>query len=182
MEIKTKHTLLILTILAWIMFVGVSIEAGGYLFNLFYFLFVKPQGPGFFWNHLDFLPLYNYDKGHFVVLTAQMSIAAVLRSIFFYIIILMLGNKNLSFANPFSPVVRKHILCMGWIAIGIGLFAHYGKNYAKWLAKKSIVLPSIEDMQLGGADVWIFMGVTLFVIAQVFKRGIELQAENDLTV
>jgi hypothetical protein len=26
------------------------------------------------------------------------------------------------------------------------------------------------------------MGVTLYVIAQIFKRGIEIQSENELTV
>jgi hypothetical protein len=30
--------------------------------------------------------------------------------------------------------------------------------------------------------VWLFMSVTLFVIAQIFKRGIEIQTENELTV
>jgi hypothetical protein len=43
-------------------------------------------------------------------------------------------------------------------------------------------MPDIENMRLGGADVWLFMGVTLFVIAQIFKRGIEIQTENDLTI
>jgi hypothetical protein len=35
---------------------------------------------------------------------------------------------------------------------------------------------------MAGADVWLFMGVTLFVIAQIFRRGIEIQTENELTV
>jgi hypothetical protein len=43
-------------------------------------------------------------------------------------------------------------------------------------------MPDAESLHFGGADVWLFMGVTLFVIAQIFKRGIEIQAENDLTV
>jgi hypothetical protein len=35
---------------------------------------------------------------------------------------------------------------------------------------------------LGGADVWLFMGVALLVIGRVFKKGIEIQNEIDLTV
>ena len=35
---------------------------------------------------------------------------------------------------------------------------------------------------LEGADIWLFMGVTLLVIAQIFKRGIEIQDEHELTV
>jgi len=43
-------------------------------------------------------------------------------------------------------------------------------------------MPDVQYLRLGGADVWLFMGVTLFVIAQIFKRGIEIQTENELTV
>ena len=35
---------------------------------------------------------------------------------------------------------------------------------------------------IGGGDVWLFMAVVLMVIGQVFKKGIELQTESDLTV
>lgn len=43
-------------------------------------------------------------------------------------------------------------------------------------------MPDVQYLGLGGADVWLFMGVSLFVIAQIFKRGIEIQSENELTV
>lgn len=41
-------------------------------------------------------------------------------------------------------------------------------------------MPDLHYLRLGGADVWLFMGITLLVIAQIFKKGIEIQ--NDLTV
>jgi hypothetical protein len=58
----------------------------------------------------------------------------------------------------------------------------WGANYTTWLIKQGVVMPVIQDLRMGGADVWIFMSVILFVIAQIFKRGIEIQEENDLTV
>jgi len=45
-----------------------------------------------------------------------------------------------------------------------------------------VKMPEIQYLRLGGADVWLFMGVILFVLAQIFKRGIEIQTENELTV
>jgi uncharacterized membrane protein len=42
--------------------------------------------------------------------------------------------------------------------------------------------PSIRNIQFEGADVWLFMGVILTIFALIFKKGIELQSENDLTV
>jgi len=45
-----------------------------------------------------------------------------------------------------------------------------------------VKMPGIEHLRLAGADVWLFMGVILLVIAQIFRKGIEIQDENDLTV
>ncbi|RYY52537.1 MAG: DUF2975 domain-containing protein [Chitinophagaceae bacterium] len=182
MHIKSVYLRIALTILSWIIFIGVSIEAGGFLFNMFYFLFAGPEGPGFFYNHLELRPLFQYDKGHFIVMTGLMSLVAMLRATLFYVIIQMITRKDLSLSSPFNPLARKYIVINAWIAIVIGFFSKYGTDYATWLGTKGIGLPSVEQMRLGGADVWLFMGVTLFVIAQVFKRGIELQAEHDLTV
>jgi hypothetical protein len=43
-------------------------------------------------------------------------------------------------------------------------------------------MPDIHYLRIGGADVWLFMAVVLMVIGQVFKKGIALQTETDLTV
>jgi hypothetical protein len=43
-------------------------------------------------------------------------------------------------------------------------------------------MPSLQELRFDGFNVWLFMGVILFVIAQIFKRGVAIQAENDLTV
>jgi hypothetical protein len=94
----------------------------------------------------------------------------------------MLHNKNLSIATPFNRIVKKFILLVAYIAIGIGFFSNYGVGYTEWLSQQGVKLPSIQILKLGGADVWLFMGVVLIVIAYVFKRGIELQEEIDLTV
>lgn len=66
--------------------------------------------------------------------------------------------------------------------MGIGLFAYAGANYADWLMRQGVTMPDIESLKLGGADVWLFMGIILLVIAQIFKKGIEIQTENELTV
>ena len=78
--------------------------------------------------------------------------------------------------------MRRFILQMSWLAFGIGLFTEWGVKYTEWLVTKGISMPDTQHLHLGGPDVWLFMGVILFVIAQIFKRGIEIQTENELTV
>ncbi|MFX7052502.1 DUF2975 domain-containing protein, partial [Acinetobacter baumannii] len=69
-----------------------------------------------------------------------------------------------------------------YISFGIGLFANWGATYVTWMASKDIPMPTLQELRFDGFNVWLFMGVILFVIAQIFKRGVAIQAENDLTV
>ena len=85
-------------------------------------------------------------------------------------------------SQPFSKEVRLFIIRVSCLAFGIGLFTAWGVNYTEWLVKQGVKMPDTLNLRLGGADVWLFMSVTLFVIAQIFKRGIEIQTENELTV
>lgn len=181
-RITTKQILWALYILAWIIFIGLCMEAGGILFNVFYTMFIKPVGAQFFWNKMDLSGLYAADKGYFITVTILMSIVAILKAILFYVIIRTIHHRKLDFTQPFNQALPRVISSLAWLAIGIGLFSIWGTNQSKWLLAKGISLPDIQKMGFGGADVWFFMGVTLIVIAQICKRGVEIQTENDLTI
>ena len=55
MEIKisTKQMLKILYVLSWIIFIGVCIEAGGFIFNTFFTLVINPVDAHHFWQEVD---------------------------------------------------------------------------------------------------------------------------------
>ena len=182
MTISTKQILKVLLILSWIIFIGVCIEAGGCIFSAFYTLLINSINAAHFWVGNDLSGLYKYDPGHFFAETLLISIAAVLKACMFYLIIKILHDKKLDMSQPFSDEVRRFIFKISCLAFGIGLFTGWGVNYTEWLVKKGVNMPDTQHLRLGGADVWLFMGVILFVIAQIFKRGIEIQTENELTV
>jgi hypothetical protein len=182
MEIKitSKQILIVLTIVSWIIFVGICIDAGGYISNTIYTMAINPTAAGNYWTKIDFSDLYNFDSGHFLVVTLYMIIVKVLTAIMFYLIIKNLDGKKLDMAKPFKKEFGQFIQLLSYLAIGIGLFSKWGLKYAEWLIKKGLNMPNINQLNLDGADVWLFMGVILLVIAQIFKRGIEIQEENDL--
>jgi hypothetical protein len=184
MEIKitTKQVLKVLYVLSWIVFIVVCIEAGGIIFNMFYTLVLNPVGAGYFWNRIDLSGVHKYDKGHFFAVTMFMGIVSVMRAWIFYLVIKILYDKKLNLSLPFNKEVGKFIVRLSWLSFLIGLFSWRGAEYVQWLVTKGIQMPPIESLRLGGADVWLFMGAVLFVIAQIFKRGIEIQSENELTV
>ena len=184
MEIKitTKQILTILYVISWIIFVGVCIEAGGFLFNSFYTQVLNPVGARYFWNHLDLSTLYGSDRGQFFTETTLINIVAILKAIMFYVIIKFQYDKKLDLSKPFNHHLRRFVLNIGYLSAGISLFSQWGSRYTEWLMNQGIKMPALRLLGLAGADVWLFMSVTLFVIAQIFKRGIEIQSENDLTV
>ena len=182
MKISTKQILKILLVLSWIIFIGVCIEAGGCIFSAFYTLVINPINAAFFWEGNDLSGLYKYDPGHFFAETLLISIAAVMKACIFYLIVKILHEKKLNISQPFSREVRLFIIKVSCLAFGIGLFSWWGVKYTEWLIRQGVKMPDTQHLHLGGADVWLFMSVILFVIAQIFKRGIEIQEENELTV
>lgn len=184
MEIKigTKEILIGLYILSWIIFIGLGIEAGGYIFNAVYTLSVDSIPTGYFWKEIDFSSLYAYDPGYFVVIISLIIIAAVLKALMFYLVVKILHDRNLSLSKPFSRKMRTFLLSLSFLSLGIGLFSDWTIKYSEWLVTQGVKMPDILYLRLGGADVWLFMGIMLLIIAQIFKRGMEIQSENDLTI
>lgn len=184
MEIKisTTQILKILYVLSWIIFIGLCIEAGGFIFNAFFTLCINPIDAGHFWQQVDLSSLYKYDHGYFFVVTFLMIIVAIMRAILFYLIVKILHDKKLNMSQPFNNETGKFIFKAAYLSLGIGLFSWWGVKYAEWFISRGVKMPDVQYLRLGGADVWLFMSVTLFVIAEIFKRGIEIQTENELTI
>jgi ABC-type multidrug transport system fused ATPase/permease subunit len=143
---------------------------------------LNPADAKHLWQEVDLSGLYKHDPGHFFAESLLMSIVAVLRACIFYQIIKILHDKKLNMSQPFSREVGRFIFKLSYLTLLIGMFSLWGVRYAEWLVKQGVKMPDIQYLRLGGADVWLFMSVTLFVIAQIFKRGIEIQTENELTV
>lgn len=168
----------ILYVIAWVLFIGLCIEAGSYLFSTLVTLFVKPFNVGYF----QLSALADYDSGQVVVVYLFMSITAVMKALLFYLIVKILHDKKVDMSRPFSKEMGSFLFRICYLALGIGLFSFWGGKYVAWLSDKGVEMPGIQVLKLGGADVWLFMGIILFVIAHIFKRGIEIQSENELTI
>jgi Protein of unknown function (DUF2975) len=183
MEIKigTKQILILLQILSWIIFLGLCIETGGIIFNTVYALY-KPIVAKYFWNGADLSALYTHDKGHFITQTILMCIVAVMKTLIFYLIVKIFYDKKFNIAKPFNPALTNRVFNIAYLCLGAGIFSLWGASYAAWIKEQGVQMPDIQYLRIAGGDIWLFMAVVLFVIGQVFKKGTELQTENDLTV
>jgi len=180
-NLSTEKMLKIVYILSWILFIGLCIEAGGFITNLVFALF-NPSIVSHLWHQVDLSDLFEFSQGYFVILTSIMSIVAIMKAFLFYLIVKILHDKKLNVTKPFSAAFGNFIFKVSYLTFGIGIFSFLGVKHVEWFVSQGVQFMDVSNLRIDGADVWLFMSVTLFVIAQIFKRGIEMQDENELTI
>lgn len=178
LKINTKYFFIVLEIISWIIFIGLCIEAGSYIFNAIFTLAINPINA----SYLNLTALYNHDAGNYLVIITFITIVALLKALLFYLLVAIFYKKKIVLKQPFNSALIHFISNSAYITFAIGLFAYSAKNYIHWLIDKGITMPKIEALGIGGADVWLFMGIILLAITQIFKRGKEIQDENELTI
>ena len=167
-----------LNIIAWLIFVGLCIEAGGLLVN-FVFSLYKPEMVKNLYQKLDLSGLYNYSRNAFFGAYASILTIAVLKAMMFYVVIRLMLRMDLS--NPFSNYVSKQILLISYFTLAIGLISYIARQSAQQLAKNGVAV-EILDPFWTDSRAFILMGAVVYIIAAIFKRGVEIQHENELTV
>jgi hypothetical protein len=171
-----------LNIISWIIFIGLCIQAGSFIVSTVVTMTLKPGDTGKFWKEVDLSAVYAYDQNRFLTLAVLLVIVTILKALLFYFILRIFHDKNLDLYKLFNETIRKYIVLMAYLALGIGFFAAWGSGVADNLVKQGIEIPALNDLKIAGYDVWILMGISLLIIDAVFKKGIALQNENDLTV
>ena len=175
----TKQILRIMHILVWIAFIGTCIKTGAILYSFFVSLFINPEGAKNLHMGLNLSALYDYNSRHYITIVFYIICVSVLKALITYLVIKIFLKIN--FVHPFSINVTSLITRISYVALGIGLVALIGTAYGEWLIKKGVTLPPLHEY-LGGAADFLFFGGIIFIISLVFKRGIEIQSENELTV
>lgn len=170
--------LMLITIVIWSIFIGLCIKAGALLFTFTYSFFNPAVAEDLF----EGLNLYGLLNQHFWNYVGVMSfILAIigLKAYIFYLMIRVFLKINM--VHPFSLVVSKLIADVSHATIQVGILIIIASAYFKWLAKRGFEIPALSDYTAGAFE-YLLMGAIIFAIAQVFKRGVEIQTENELTV
>lgn len=167
-----------LLVLAWIIFVGLCIEAGGLIVNFFFSLY-KPDFIQNLYLKLDLTEMYKASKIAFFGLYGFILIISILKAYLFYIVIMLMHKMDL--AKPFSSFVSNKISKIGFYTLSIGLLSLIGREIADSLMQRGFYAGSLTQYWTDGAA-FISMGAVIYIIATIFKKGVALQTENDLTV
>lgn len=168
-----------MNIVSWLLFVGVCIKTGAILISFIVSLLINPEASKNLYLGLNLLGLYNFNVACYAACVTLMVFLSGFKAYVLFLLIRIF--KKINFVHPFSAEVSLLISGISYVALGIGILTLAGNSYSEWLTKKGVVLPDLQ-LYLGGGAEFMLMGGIIFVIAQVFKRGIEIQSENELTV
>jgi hypothetical protein len=168
----------VVKIVAWIIFVGLCIEAGGLIVNFVFSLF-KPELVQNLYQKLDLNEIYQKSRWAFFIMYSFILSISILKAILFYLVILLVTKFDLS--KPFNDFVSKKILLISYYTLSIGLLSYIAQQSAKSIMHFGIVTDNLNEFWTD-SQAFILMSAVIYIIAIIFKKGIELQNENDLTV
>ena len=167
-----------LYIIAWLIFVGLSIEAGGLIVN-FFFSFYKPELIPNLYQKLDLMDMYKESRLAFFGMYSFILIVSTLKACMFYIVIRLMHKMNRS--KPFNSFVSRQIFHIGYLTISIGLLSYIASKSAKNLMHHGFITENLNQFWVD-SEAFVLMGAVIYIIATIFKKGVDLQTENDLTV
>lgn len=167
-----------LYIVAWLIFVGLSIEAGGLIVNFFFSLY-KPEFVQNLYEKLDLSEIYNSSRSAFFGIYSFILTISILKAFLFYIVIRLMQKMDLS--KPFSTFVATQIKLISYYTLSIGLLSSITSQFARYLMHHGFVTDNLNRFWTDG-QAFILMGAVIYIIATIFKKGVDIQDENDLTV
>lgn len=167
-----------LRIIVWLIFIGLSIEAGGLLTNFAFSIF-KPEMIPNLYQKLDLMSIYTTSKAAFYGIYSFILSLSMLKAYLFYIVIMLTMKMDLK--NPFSKYVSDQISKISYFTLAIGMLGLVATQYVGHLAKRGINTDMVADFWVD-SEAFFFMGAVVYIIGTIFKRGLEIQTENDLTV
>jgi hypothetical protein len=173
-----KFVFIVLHIVAWIIFVGLCIEAGGLLVNFVYSVF-KPEIVGNLYQKLNLSSMYEQSKWVFYSMYGFVLSVSVLKAVLFYIVIELLYKLDMS--KPFSGYVAKKIAHISYVTFSIGILSFIASQTAKDLTHHGYEIDKLSQFWVD-SQAFILMAAIIYVIAIIFKKGVDIQNENDLTV
>lgn len=163
---------------AWLIFVGLSIEAGGLIINFIYSLY-KPEVVQNLYQKLDLMPVLDKSKWLFFGIYGFILSISLLKTILFYIIIVLMHKMDMK--KLFSTFVSKQILKVSYLTLSIGIIGYLAKKITSSVNHYGFSTDHLDQFWVD-SQAFILMGAVVYIIAVIFKKGVDIQNENDLTV
>lgn len=185
---NTELILKVMHVLTWVAFIGLLIDAGTYVFSYFISLY-QAEAAGQLSDGLNIQDLrqhagdrgYNlkvlmyFDLWHYTLVMSSLAALSGAKAWMSWIIIRTLSHVRLS--QPFTTEVANGIEKVSYTLLIACAIASMHNAHSDWLGKHADIA-----VATAATGEYLFTAGLVFILAQVFKRGVELQSESELTV
>ena len=179
LKTRTEKILLAMQVLIWILFIGAWIKTGAITYSFFVSLSLNPNAAADLYMGLDLFQLLERDSVQYILMVTSLIILSAARAFLAQLVLKIFLTLNLK--KPFSKDMARLIKRISILSISIGAVNLLIRAYVGWLLGNSPSVTYLNDYLYGSAE-FIFFGIIIFIIAQVFQYGLELQSESELTV
>ena len=88
---------------------------------------------------------------------------------------------KMDLSKPFNSFVARQISQISYYTLSIGLLSYIARQLVKNLMHHGFVPDNLNQFW-ADSQAFILMGAVIYIIATIFKKGVDIQNENDLTV
>lgn len=170
---KTQTILNIMFFLAWFVFIALLIKTGAVVTSYTISLFNSDAAKNLYFD-LDMSMYFNHSMTQYSILVMTKILLFSAQAYVAFLMTELLKDFNLK--NPFSQVVVRLMerICFSILFIWFITLVHNGHMKA---------LEQVVGVAANGSDdAYLLWSAMVYVLAQVFKRGIEIQNENEYTI
>ena len=173
MKSKTEKLLMVMNILAWVVFIGLLIVAGSIIIS--YFVSIgNPLAAKNLYRGMDLYAYRQHSFGHYTFVVGYKVILNIIQAYIAFLMTSLLSRLNI--IKPFNANVVKLMQKISYSILWVWLVAMVHNIHVGILEKSY----GLVATYISGDS--IFLAGIVYVLAQMFKRGAEIQSENELTV
>ncbi len=177
MKTRTETILTVMHVLAWIAFIGLAIKAGAIL-TAYGVSWFNPVAAQDLYRGMNLYDLSQYDFWLYTQMVSYIVALLVIKAYAVFLVIKIMMKVKMQ--SPFTAETVARLEKISYVLLGGVIISVLSNAQADWLQKR------VQDFHINwiGENVGEFLFITglVFIISQVFKRGVELQSENELTV
>ena len=173
MKSNTEKLLKVMHVLSWIVFIGLLIKVGTIITTYFMSIGNEEASKNLF-GGLNLWDYRNYNFTQYSLIVGYKVLLFAAEAHIAYLIIQLLSKLNLK--QPFNTNVQELMQKISYSIFYLWILATIHNTHVQFIGKKYRF-----TIDLFSSD-FIFLAGIIFIFAQIVKRGIEIQSENDLTI
>ncbi|GAA3963157.1 hypothetical protein GCM10022210_09020 [Mucilaginibacter dorajii] len=136
---------------------------------------INPQIASKLYMGATLLPLMQFSFEYYTLTIAFMSALLIIKAYIAFLVIKVLSKIKMT--SPFTMEISRLLEKVSYLIIVLWGVVMLSNAYTAWLQNKT---EGPQGNLVSGE--FIFLAGVVFVMAQIFKKGVEIQSENELTV